>query len=207
PSLQHQQTRLEHVEPSLQTNDICLAERRDVDRIRRLVDDTWPRKRQKAFAGTRQLELSSLLPRFGQSKRAQRIPEPGVDDERSVAKATLERAVVDRQRCVELGETALVAGALKLVVVGVPTGAQSRTQMFVLAVTLLEAADREVKELDRVPATQRQELRFQNLMCTRRQGHVGIGAVHGLEVRSEKARRVVDRRRARNACHHPLRKE
>src|SRR5437868_13197011 len=44
------------------------------------------------------------------------------------------------------------------------------TQVFVLAVALLEAADREMEELDRVPTAQRQELRLENLVRPRRQG-------------------------------------
>ena len=48
--LERQQPRLEQVEPPLDSHDVGLAERGDVDCVGRLVDDGRPRKREPRLA-------------------------------------------------------------------------------------------------------------------------------------------------------------
>ena len=138
------------------------------------------------------------------AQRAQRIAKTDVDDERPLPKAALERVLIDDERVVELLEPAFIDQRANAVVVGARGLSWPDLLMGVLPLALLEAPNREVEELDRVPAPQGHERRVDQALRTDRHVHVRIGPVDDLQIRPEEAPRIVDRRGTGDAHGHPL---
>ncbi len=73
-----------------------------------------------------------------------------------------------------------------------------------LPLALLVRAQREVKDLDRVPAAKRRERAVDERVVPTRDLDLGVSAVHDLADRLEERRRIVDRRERGEANGHPL---
>src|SRR5439155_24269814 len=97
-------------------------------------------------------------------------------------------------RLVELLEPALGDERANPVVIRTRSLPRPGLLMRVLPLALLDAPNREVEELDRIPAAQGNERRVDQALRTDRDVHVRVGTVDDLQVRPEQAPRVVDRR-------------
>ncbi len=138
---------VQRVDLPLQPDEVRLARARSRRSRRRR------RRRRSAARTTAGCDRRPAARRTGPRRAASGgVTEARVLDERAVLDPALEGVVVDHERVVELVEPPLLAGAMNLVVVRVAARAERRAQVRVLAVRLLEAAEREVEELDRVPA-------------------------------------------------------
>ena len=129
-------------------------------------------------------------------ERAQRIAEAHVDDERPVGAPSLERRVVDDERDGS-DRRSVLASSPGARVTYWPSGLSPRARRDALVLPLLERAEREVQDVRRMPVVQRAPAAARRRCATPKLIVIaGIRAVGGLQVRTVRARRIVDRRRA-----------